>query len=536
MGIALKKILTKKSLIAFLSGLLLCTGLYSVDLGLHLYPAYDLTIKNFLNEKNAFSIDAGIDIAPVTIRERDKLFFSLDFTYTGIPLSNFPLQNAFDGTLGIGYKCRINDRFSAFAELRGGLWVYTPSKSFDVSSLSGLLFGARAGAEYNISPYFSAAAFVGFKSFYSKPAPLINDIQIGAGIKYNLSRSLSSSNAILIEENEVEPLFPVFYSHYSENPFGTLSFVNNEENDIYNVEVSVFVDSYMTAPYIVYTNPHIKRGEEFEASLCSMFNDNILDLLQPKSSDIKIIVSYYSLGQKLSITKDFPLIILSRNSMTWEDDRRAAAFVSGKDSTVQRFARLVKGAVKNNLRSDIPQNIQYAAAIFGALKAFGINYVVDPSSAFTDNTGTAAVDFLQFPYQTLLYHGGDCDDLTILNCSLLEALGIETAFITVPGHIYMAFDSGLPVEKAASVRKEYYIESEDKLWVPVEITLSQDTFSLAWSYGAREWKKAGKEALLIPLKEAWSIYKPISVHGSDVAIDIPSAETLIKYFKEARYY
>ena len=159
MGIALKKILTKKSLIAFLSGLLLCTGLYSVDLGLHLYPAYDLTIKNFLNEKNAFSIDAGIDIAPVTIRERDKLFFSLDFTYTGIPLSNFPLQNAFDGTLGIGYKCRINDRFSAFAELRGGLWVYTQSKSFDVSSLSGLLFGARAGAEYNISPYFSAAAF-----------------------------------------------------------------------------------------------------------------------------------------------------------------------------------------------------------------------------------------------------------------------------------------------------------------------------------------------------------------------------------------
>jgi transglutaminase-like putative cysteine protease len=204
---------------------------------------------------------------------------------------------------------------------------------------------------------------------------------------------------------------------------------------------------------------------------------------------------------------------LSSNSMTWEDDRRAAAFVSGRDATAQRFARLVKTAVRNNLRKDIPENVQYAAAIFGALKAFGINYVVDPSSAFTDNVGTAAVDFLQFPYQTLLYHGGDCDDLTILNCSLLEALGIETAFMTVPGHIYMAFDSGLSADKIGSVRKGYYIAAEGKLWVPVEITLSQDTFSLAWS-----------------------LYLQISVPDSDVNIDMPSQDILIKHFTEARYY
>ncbi len=39
--------------------------------------------------------------------------------------------------------------------------------------------------------------------------------------------------------------------------------------------------------------------------------------------------------------------------------------------------------------------------------------------------------------------GGDCDDLSILVCSLFEAVAIDTAFITVPGHIFMAFDSGL---------------------------------------------------------------------------------------------
>ena len=150
---------------------------------------------------------------------------------------------------------------------------------------------------------------------------------------------------------------------------------------------------------------------------------------------------------------------------------------------------------------------------------------------------TAAVDFLQFPYQTLVYHGGDCDDLTILNCSLLEAIGIDTAFITVPGHIYMAFDSGLTVEEGRSkLDKGYYIEAYGKIWCPIEITLSQDTFGLAWTYGAREWKKAGENALLIPLDDAWNSYLPISVPGSDTSIDVPSREDIIKYFKEAKYY
>ena len=525
-----------KTIITLLASFLLCSSLCAVDLSLHLYPSYDYQVDSFLNKAGGFGVNLGLELAPVTIRERDKIFFSGEFTYTGIPVDGFPIQNVFDGELGAGYRFRINDRFAAFGQAFGGVWFYTPSESLKASSVSGLLFGGRAGAEYYLTPSFTAAAFAGYKCFYTKPEPLFNDIQFGLGIKYNLSRGLTGSKAITMEENEVEPVFPVFFTHYSENPFGYLAFTNKEENDIYDVEVSVFVDSYMTSPYVVYTNPHIERGEGFEVDVCSMFNENILDLLQPKYSEMEITVSYYSLGSKVSSSFILPLTALSRNSMTWEDDRRAAAFVSGKDATAQRFARQVKAAVRNNLRSDIPQNIQYAAAIFGALKSFGINYVVDPSSAFTDNIGTAAVDFLQFPYQTLLYHGGDCDDLTILNCSLLEALGIETAFITVPGHIYMAFDSGISVEKFASLRKGYYIEANGKVWVPVEITLSQDTFSLAWSYGAREWRKAGNDAAIYPLSEAWTLYKPISVPGSDVAIDIPDSDTLVRYFKEARYY
>ena len=51
---------------------------------------------------------------------------------------------------------------------------------------------------------------------------------------------------------------------------------------------------------------------------------------------------------------------------------------------------------------------------------------------------SGATDFLQFPRETLRYTTGDCDDLSILYCSVMQSLNIDTALITVPGHIYVA--------------------------------------------------------------------------------------------------
>lgn len=511
--------------------------LFAFDFSIKPLVAYEFATEKLFNEAGGFSVGLGVDISPVTIRQRDKLFITGQFTSTNFPTKAFGVQSLIDGDLGIGYSFRIADRFGITPELYAGLWNYLGSDSLGVSSVSGISFGGKIYADYYMSPSLTLSLFGGYKSFYTKPTPFINDVQIGLGLKYSLTRGLFSNNYIQIEDSLVNPLFPVFYAHYTDEPFGEIIFVNNEDNDITDVTVSVLVEAYMANPYTVATIPVVGRGEEFDVEIFAFLNENILGLLQPKAANFDVTVEYNSLGKRQSVTHTLPITILSRNSMTWEDDRRAAAFVSGKDASAQRFARRVKAVVKNELKSNVPVNVQYAAAMFGALKAFGINYVVDPSSAFTDNVGTAAVDFLQFPYQTLTYHGGDCDDLTILNCSLLEAIGIETAFITVPGHIFMAFDSGLSLEEGRKkLDKGYYIEAYGKIWCPIEITLSQDTFGLAWTYGAREWKKAGEDAQLIPLSEAWSKYLPISVPGSDTSIDVPSNEEIIKYFKEAKYY
>ncbi len=531
--------LNKRSKILAISIFLLFSTprLFSLDFTLHLYPSYMLPFNKLFNNTGAFNVNAGLDVSPVVIRERDKPYFSTQFEYSGFYVKGFGIQSILDFGLGLGYDCRINDRFGVFAEFNAGLWSYTGANSLTQKTASGLSFGGRLGGSFYVASPLSVTAFAGFKSLYSKPEPFMNALEFGIGIKYSLSRGIFSSNNIEIADSHIEKLFPVFYNYYSDNPFAYLELKNNEENDISDVNVEVFIESYMTSPFTVYSVPVVKREQSFEVSVCALLDSNILALVQPKSCDLELILTYNSLGQKKTSNYNLSVTALSRNSMTWEDDRRAAAFVSGKDATAQRFAKQVKAAVKNQLRTDIPLNIQYAAALFGALKAFGINYVVDPSSAFTDNIGTASVDFLQFPYQTLVYHGGDCDDLTILNCSLLEALDVDTAFITVPGHIFMAFDSGLdPKKEKSKPGSSYYIYANDRLWIPLEITLSQDSFGLAWSYGAREWKKYEKDAILIPLKEAWKVYKPISVPGSDTAIEIPSQDAIIKLFKSASYY
>ena len=528
--------LSKKILLS-LSVIFVCANLFAIDLSLHLQPSYVFPMNGFLNKSGGLGVNGGLELSPITVRSRDQIYLTGQFAYTGFYVDGFGLQSLIDGEFGIGYKLRFMDRWDAFLEGMAGIWTFPSASNFSAGNVSGLAFSVKAGADFYLSPSLSVTGFAGFKSFYANPEPLTSTIEAGLGIRYSLSRGLFQREMIELSASEVTPVFPVFYAHYAENPFGTITLLNNEPNDIYNVTVSVMIDSYMTAPFVVSEIENIGRGQEFDVDICAFLNENILDLVQPKTSEMEISISYYSLGKLQTSSYFIPVTALSRNSMTWEDDRRAAAFVSGKDATAQRFARQVQGIVKNELREGVPKNIQYAAAIFGALKAFGINYVVDPSSAFTDNVGTASVDFLQFPYQTLVYHGGDCDDLTILNCSLLEALGIDTAFITVPGHIYMAFDSGLSLEEGrARTSKGYYIEAEGKIWVPFEVTLSQDTFGLAWTYGAREWKKAGSQAALIPLKDAWSLYLPISVPGADSPVEIPSREQIIKLFKEAKYY
>jgi len=227
-----------------------------------------------------------------------------------------------------------------------------------------------------------------------------------------------------------------------------------------------------------------------------------------------------------------------RNALTWDDDRKAAAFVTLKDPMVMRFAKNAVGATKGRAAKTLNTNLLTALGMFQAVSLYGVSYAVDPTSPYRDlSQNKTAIDYLQFPRHTLTYRAGDCDDLSVLYSALLESIGIETAFITVPGHIFIAFSLDIDpadAEKQFSQPRSLIMKG-GKAWLPIEVTDASGSFLKAWDSAAQQWREfapSGK-AGFIPVREAWQSYEPVGLPGEAENIGLPdSSQLAARYMQE----
>lgn len=520
-----------KKVSVFFLALLLSLQAFCIDFEVALMPQFDMHLAGDFD--NSFSGTISFDIYPLTVRSRDKIGFGLQGSVAGIKAQTLETSPLYSGDLALTYLCRLHDRFALGLQGYGGIWQFPAVESKKSKATSGLLYGGRAFADFYALPELKLGAFAGYGVFAQNTEDFARRVDLGLSIKYSFTKGIFSKRGVELDEHEVEPIFPVFYSFYSENSFGSLVFFNGEENRIRDVVVSLLIPEYMQNPKTCAEFDSIERGEVFTADLTAFINETVLESLMAHKTEGKVIVSYSSLGKRITGSQNLDFTALNRNAMNWDDDRRAAAFVSSHDGAANKISKLAKSIIIRNPQNDASQNISIARGIFATLKAYGISYVKDPTSPFSSEE-TQDVDFLQFPYQTLLYSGGDCDDLSILNCALFESIGISTAFITVPGHIFMAFDSGVEPSRAAEVLKDgRYVIQDERVWIPLEATVAQENFEVARAAGFNQWRGAGKtgEARLYPMDEAWKKYKAVSVPESDTDIELPPVEKILRYLR-----
>ena len=218
---------------------------------------------------------------------------------------------------------------------------------------------------------------------------------------------------------------------------------------------------------------------------------------------------------------------------------KAAAFVTPEHEPVVALARGLLGSFdESNIKHITNKNIMRSMLMFEGLNSLGVKYAPDANTTFSEAlNGSSALDNIQYPYELMQSLLGDCDDNTVLYCSLLENLNISTAFIDVPGHILMMFDSGIPSDRhlGAFLPISMFVDYRGSLWVPIEVTvLGEDRlFMDAWELGAKivqENDIKDPDSFTI-VSEAWMTY-PYGDVEKKFNVDVPSGEFLRKSLRE----
>jgi hypothetical protein len=180
-------------------------------------------------------------------------------------------------------------------------------------------------------------------------------------------------------------------------------------------------------------------------------------------------------------------------------------FVAPDDPTISaRAKQIYLSSLKGT--ADFTDAKSRFALVCAFIEEFGksLQYVPDP-------TISMEVDQVQYPVETYMRGGGDCEDLTVCLASGLMAVGMNAAVVDVRpkvlattriptaqkgaiGHVFVLVDTGIPAsfmgelelnEFQAISRKN--AAGQSTIWIPVETASLADGFDAAFRDGVRQY-------------------------------------------------
>ena len=345
-----------------------------------------------------------------------------------------------------------------------------------------------------------------------------------------------------ITDVKLERIFPVLFQYYDTHPLGSITLSNAGNRDVENLEVRLEMQgeqTYMDAPKLSARIEQLKKGESVTVDLFALFNEKVLQVTEGTKVIAQVAVNYTVTGREARDVETLTIEMYDRNALRWDDDRKIAAFVTAKDDEVLLFATAAAAVMDAAQRKAISTNLQKGMVTLAALKELGVTYVVDPSSSYKELSAKKgdSVDYIRFPRQTLRLKSGDCDDLSAAYCALLQAIGVPTAFITVPGHIFTAFRLEMTASETRSAFRstdELILRPDGSAWVPVETTALKEGFLQAWTLGARQWREnsAAKKAGFFETGAAWNDYQPVAFNIPGVQTYVPAKDAVARAFEE----
>ncbi len=545
----------KKPILVFFAFLLTAASLFgedqqparaASDFSLQFSPGVDIPMA----ESSSFFGTGGSVLLGVQYRLPSPPWFvsgALGYDYDPAP-AGVPLYVSVGSVaLGIGMRFDIAPWLALEAGVLGGYFFSFLSDSSASDGNPCIL--VHAGILLLPSPlHFSLGAsfrsYLGLYTGIAASAGLSYDFPAGSAAPERIQENpparpqtlneetATPSASVELKELSFEDIFPVFHTYYDSHPLGKVVLHNTLDQPITDIKVSFQIKQFMDDPKVCTAPSELWREESVSVDLFGLFRPNILETTEATKAQAKVDIEYTFNGQVQRQSLVQTIRILDRNATNWTDDRKAAAFVTAKDPAVQTFSKNVNSVVKGKVQGAVNPNLLTAIALFETLHLFGLTYSQDPIPISTTNKQVA--DYIQFPRQTLEYKGGKCSDFSVLYSALLESVGIETAFITIPGHIFIAFSTALTQTEARKnfSRADDLIFRFEKSWIPVEVTESAG-FLQAWKDGAKEWREnlARDQAAFHPIREAWKLYEPVGLPGAGAAVSLPPSEKILDRYQ-----
>ncbi|MDD5066836.1 MAG: tetratricopeptide repeat protein [bacterium] len=366
---------------------------------------------------------------------------------------------------------------------------------------------------------------------------------LGAGLRYKFSQLdyAYSYNPDLIATHRVAATFAWGYHAYLvdvltvsiKDMFASLYKVYAKENIVrvvvqnktqkpLDASVGIYISGLMKSP--TSRKQTLEPGKPTEVLLPVVFSDDVLEVRDDVTRAADIVVSYEYDDRLSEDVTPGNFILYNRNAFIWDDFDKIAGFVTPQDDRIKEFARASLQSIRSGRIKDefISGNFYKALAIFNSFGTWGMTYIADPNRPYSSTAGNrAAIDYIQYPQESLKQKSGDCDDCVVLYSSALENVGVATALIDVPGHIFMMFDSGLTPEEAGKklINEDMYVESAGKVWIPVETTMFGGNFFEAWKEAGQDLKQWSaeqsrtKEDILrvCYVQDAWTRYPSGSI-------------------------
>jgi len=452
------------------------------------------------------------------------------------------------GQIGASYAHRFDKNFEIGGELLAGASVAVfqdllPEEG--TLNTTNLIF--ETGTRISLNPSYNMSIDIHPSLKYLYSLSYLQDFNgfifgIGFTASYRFGTDPDAPRAVIrslkFSKPDVPDLFAAMQSYYVNNSLGSVTITNPEKYDLEELEISFFQAGFMDTPTPVASFPVITTGETLNIPLFASFNREVFLVEGVTPLTGEIIVVYKSRGkpaeQKLSFTYD----LYDKTSMIWDDDRKVASFITPADSAIRNYASFIRQSCRESTIPAYSESMQFAIQAFHALGEIGCLYQVDPTHPFTEvHENKMVVDSISLPRSTLKNITGDCDDLTALYCSLLETVGVDTAFITVPGHIYAAYNTKVSAREFVKIHpdRNMTIIIDGEVWVPVEITMIGKTgFSEAWRTGIEEWNRYNDDISkrsLYKTGESQELYRPVGLTETDLGLQYGSGETINNNFR-----